>query len=245
MLRLLPLAVVVLALSVSGKAVAQQQTNVANGLSGPLIFDVRRSLPLEPNEPVYKDFYINAGPEAGFKKGVYISVVRPLPIHDPIQNKQQGTLNVPVGHLLVIHVDRGITVARLQDELGDEERPTLEFEGVMVGDKIDLASMTTTAPKRAAPAKKTGFFGATETGAPSAVSQTAPTNVIQEAPQTAKLELKLESTDSASVSAPAAPQAPVQPTQNSSVAPETPATAPVPTQPAALALPVLPTSAET
>lgn len=235
MFRFLPLAVV-LALAVCTGANSHAQssnTTSSNGsLSGPLIFDVRRSMPLEPNEPVYKDFYINAGPEAGFKKGVYIAVVRPIPIHDPIQNKQQGTLNVPVGHLQVIHVDRGITVARMQDELSDEERPTLEFEGVMVGDKIDLGSMTTTAPKRPAPAKKSGFFGAV-----------APT----ETQETAKLEVKLEALDSASVAPAAAPEAqPNAPAQNKpEQKPETPEDGPLPTQPAAQTLPVLPTSAET
>lgn len=113
----------------------------------PYIFDVRRSLPLEPDEPVYHDFYINAGPEAGLKKGQFVSVIRQVPVHDPIQNKQQATLTVSIGKLQIIHVERGITVARLHSELGDDERPTVEFEAVMVGDRIDLGSLTMTAPK--------------------------------------------------------------------------------------------------
>lgn len=113
----------------------------------PVIFDVRRSLPLEPNEPVYHDFYINAGPETGLKKGMYVTVVRQLPVHDPIQNKQQATLNVTVGKLQVLQVEDGLTVARLNSELGDEERPVLEFEAIMIGDKVDLSSATTEAPK--------------------------------------------------------------------------------------------------
>lgn len=120
----------------------------AQNASGPVIFDVRRSLPLEPDEEVTKDFYINAGPESGLKKGVYVSVVRALPIHNPIQNKQQAELNVPVGKLKVIDVQRGITVARLASEMTDDERPTLEFEGIMVGDHIDLGTLTTEAPKK-------------------------------------------------------------------------------------------------
>jgi hypothetical protein len=217
------LAYVALALcACSGSAFAQSS-------NGPLIFDVRRSLPLEPNEPVYKDFYINAGPEAGFKKGVYISVVRPIPVHDPIQNKQQGTLNIPVGHLQVIHVERGITVARLQDELADDERPTLEFEGVMVGDKIDLASMTTTAPKRPnAPKKGGGLFGAKPAAAGTSVanSELAPIVAAPPAVQPAtepKLEVKLEAT-----SGDVALQAsrPLNTTESSSVAPAS-TTAPV------------------
>lgn len=115
--------------------------------NAPVIFDVRRSLPLDPDEPVFHDFYINAGPEAGFRKGVYVSVVRQIPVHDPVQNKQQATLNVTVGRLQIIHVERGIAVGRLHSELGDDERPTLEFEAVMVGDRVDLSSATSEAPK--------------------------------------------------------------------------------------------------
>lgn len=139
-------AVLAVGLSFTTEAFAQN--------SGPYIFDVRRSLPLEPGEPRYHDFYINAGPEAGFRKGSFVSVVRAIPVHDPIQNKQQGTLNIPVGRLHVIHVEKGITVARLHSELGDEERPTVEFEAIMIGDKVDLASITSTDPggkKRARP----------------------------------------------------------------------------------------------
>ena len=120
----------------------------AQSANGPVIFDVRRSLPLEPDEPVTKDFYINVGPESGLKKGVYINVVRAVPVHDPIKNQQQATLNIPVGKVQVIDVQRGITVARLQSELGDDERPTLEFEGVMIGDHVDLGSATMDVPKK-------------------------------------------------------------------------------------------------
>ncbi len=132
------------------------RTEIANAqsASGPVIFDVRRSLPLEPDEEVTKDFYINAGPEAGFKKGLYIAVVRAVPVHDPIKNMQQATLNIPVGKLKVIDVQRGITVARLETELTDEDRPTLEFEGIMVGDRIDTAATTSEQPKKPKPKAK-------------------------------------------------------------------------------------------
>jgi hypothetical protein len=130
-----------------------EQAN-AQAAKGPQIFDVRRSLPLESDEDVVKDFYINVGPESGLKKGVYVSVVRELPIHNPIQNKQQAELLVPVGKLKVIDVQRGITVARLESELSDDERPTLEFEGVMVGDYIDLGTISTDVPKKPKPKLK-------------------------------------------------------------------------------------------
>lgn len=128
-------------------AYAQSSSNL------PTIFDVRRSLPLDPEEEVTHDFYINAGPEAGLKKGVYISVVRSVPVHDPIQNKQQATLNIPIGKLHIIHVEKNIAVGRLQNELTDDERPTVEFEAVMIGDHVDLATMSSDAGKKSRPKK--------------------------------------------------------------------------------------------
>lgn len=113
----------------------------------PTIFDVRKSLPMEPTEPAYHDFYINAGSEAGFKRGQYLPINRALPVHDPIQNKQQAILTVPVGKVLVIHVDRGLTVARLVQELTGAERPTLDYEAIMIGDRVDMKGITTVAPK--------------------------------------------------------------------------------------------------
>lgn len=114
--------------------------------SAPLIFDVRINLPLDPDDQTYHDFYINAGSELGFKKGMFVTVVRPVPVHDPIQNKQQGTLNIAVARLQVIHVERSLTVARLVTEFTDEDRPVLEFESVMIGDRIDPTSMTMEGP---------------------------------------------------------------------------------------------------
>jgi hypothetical protein len=114
--------------------------------ASPAIFDVRRSLPLEPTEPSYHDFYINAGPESGFRKGSYASVVRQISVHDPIQNKQQATMNVIVGYLKIIHVEKNLTIGRLHAQLGNEDRPTLEFEAVMIGDRIDVASISSQPP---------------------------------------------------------------------------------------------------
>ncbi|MDZ4084059.1 MAG: hypothetical protein U1E10_14040 [Bdellovibrionales bacterium] len=123
------------------------QTEGADLREVPTIFDVRKSLPMEPTEPVYHDFYINAGSEAGFKRGQYLPIQRALPVHDPIQNKQQAILTVPVGKVFVIHVDRGLTVARLVQELSGDERPTLDFEAIMIGDRVDMKGISTVAPK--------------------------------------------------------------------------------------------------
>lgn len=144
------------ALFVATQANAQEQTRERSTRDEvPAIFDVRKSLPMEPTEKAYHDFYINAGIEAGFKRGQYLPIRRSLPVHDPIQNKQQAVLTVPVGNVVVIHVDRGLTVARLVQEVGNEDRPTLEFEAIMIGDHVDMKGITTTPPKDAGKKKAT------------------------------------------------------------------------------------------
>lgn len=111
------------------------------------VFDVRKTLPLDPSDPVYYDYYVNAGPEAGLKRGMYVSVVRRTPIHDPVQNKAQATLAVEVAKVQIIHVDRNIGVARLVTEFGSEDRPVMEYESIMIGDTLDLTTVSMDAPK--------------------------------------------------------------------------------------------------
>lgn len=142
------LAVQVL-ISRPAKSDDSEPTSSRGGDGTPVIFDVRRSLPMEPDEPVYHDFYISAGVEAGIKKGQFLPVARQMPVHDPIQNKQQALLTIAVGKLQVIHVERNMAVARLVSELSDDERPTLEYEAVMIGDRVDLRGATMEAPKDA------------------------------------------------------------------------------------------------
>lgn len=155
--RLFVIATVFIAFLTLGLASADAQLRTRDTTAGdetPTIFDVRKSLPMEPNEASYHDFYINAGSEAGFKKGQYLPVQRAIPVHDPVQNKQQAILTIPVGKIVVIHSERNITVARLVTELGDDERPTLEYEAIMIGDRIDMKGISMEAPKEAGKKKK-------------------------------------------------------------------------------------------
>jgi hypothetical protein len=144
--------IIFLALGISSSEAAPRE-NVGSDTT-PTIFDVRKSLPMEPTEPSFHDFYINAGSEAGLKKGQYLPVQRAIPVHDPVQNKQQAILTVPVGKVLVIHVEHGMAVARLVSELGDEDRPTLEYESIMIGDRIDMKGASMETPKDAGKKRK-------------------------------------------------------------------------------------------
>lgn len=183
------------------QAVAQEDSGTRSreiAQEVPTIFDVRKSLPMEPTEPAYHDFYINAGSEAGFKRGQYLPINRALPVHDPIQNKQQAILTVPVGKVFVIHVDRGLTVARLVQELSGDERPTLEYEAIMIGDRVDMKGISTVAPKPSGKKRtENRVIDATDVATDvvieaSAAAQTGPASVqsVQSLPAAPSIDLK-------------------------------------------------------
>ncbi|MBX2994448.1 MAG: hypothetical protein KF681_06495 [Bdellovibrionaceae bacterium] len=102
------------------------------------IIEVRRNIPLADTDPVYKDFYINAGGEAGLKPNLVVSAVRKVNVKDATGTQAFGELLIPVGQLKVIFVQHGIAVAREHKPYGRELYPMLEQTGIMGGDLIDL-----------------------------------------------------------------------------------------------------------
>ncbi len=110
------------------------------------IFEVRKSLPMENSEVAYKDYYINAGNESGLKKGMFINVFRNSTMLDPAKNIAQGSLKIPIAKIQIIQVDKNIAVGRLATQNSNDERPSVEYEAVMIGDRVDLESATMEAP---------------------------------------------------------------------------------------------------
>jgi hypothetical protein len=106
------------------------------------IFDVRRTLRMGDHDPVYHDYYINGGSESGLGTGMVITVTRKLPLYDTYQNHSAGDLHLKVARVKIIHVQKGLAVARLQSEFTRENAPLLEDPFVMVGDSLDLSTAT-------------------------------------------------------------------------------------------------------
>ncbi len=104
------------------------------------IFDVRKNLALSDTEKVYRDFYINGGTEAGLTTGMIITVQRRLPLYDNYLNRSAGDLDLKVAKIKVIHVQKGLSVARLHSEYDRSTSPLLEDNFIMVGDRLDLAA---------------------------------------------------------------------------------------------------------
>lgn len=114
------------------------------------IIDVRRNITLADNDPVYKDFYINAGDGTGLKKNLVVTAVRKLTIRDASGAQAYGEIFVPVGQLKIIAVFNRIAVAREFTLLSRDELPMLEQIGIMTGDRIDLQGsfIDTSKPRR-------------------------------------------------------------------------------------------------
>lgn len=104
------------------------------------IVDVRRNIPLADDAPVYKDFYINAGSEAGLKKNQIVTVFRKLTIRDSSGLVSYGELTIPVGQLKIVAAQSKVAVAREHKLISRDEEPMLEQIGLMSGDQIILGN---------------------------------------------------------------------------------------------------------
>lgn len=112
------------------------------------VFDVRNTLALSDDEPTYKDYYLNAGSERGLKAGMVITVTRSQALYDSYQNKSPGELRVEVGQVKLIHVQKGISVARDYADVSRVSHPILDYDFVMIGDELDLDTITTEAKEK-------------------------------------------------------------------------------------------------
>lgn len=101
------------------------------------VVDIRRNIPLADTEKVYKDFYINAGPAEGMKKGQILTVKRKMSVRDSSGATNVGEIIIPVGELKIIAVYDKVTVARLSKLLERDDLPMLEQTAVMTGDLVE------------------------------------------------------------------------------------------------------------
>ncbi len=106
------------------------------------IFDMRKSLALSDKEPVFRDYYLSRGMESGLRPGMIVTVKRRQPLYDTIHNRSAGDLNLAVARIRIIHVEKGLAVARQHSEFGRQDLPLLEDNFIMIGDEVDLSSAT-------------------------------------------------------------------------------------------------------
>ncbi len=104
------------------------------------VFSVNKTLSMGPKDQVYRDYYLNGGTEEGFRRGMIVTVVRRVPVHDLSRNRALGDLRVPVAKLKLIYVNRAISVGRVDKLIQPTNLPATEFHAVMVGDTISLGN---------------------------------------------------------------------------------------------------------
>jgi len=106
-----------------------------------VVIEVRKKLKLHDSERVYPDFFILGGTKLGLDKGVTVSVVRRVPVHDPLKNASIGDFQVKVADLEIIESDSEKSIGRLIEIDRREARPMLTYDAVMIGDRLDLDTL--------------------------------------------------------------------------------------------------------
>lgn len=151
------------------------------------IIEVRRNIPLADQDPVYRDFYINAGAEAGLKPNMVVTAVRKVSIKDASGTQAFGELLVPVGQLKVIFVQNRIAVAREYKLLSRDDLPMIDQTGLMTGDQIDIkgAFIDNRKPSAKTTSQKETTPSGPETATAVASAETAGA-VAQASPETAE-----------------------------------------------------------
>lgn len=101
------------------------------------IVDVHRNITLSDEDPIYKDFYLNAGEGSGLKKNLVVNVKRRITVKDS-NSKNVGDFETTVGQLRIIQVDAKVAVAREYKLFSRDEEAMIEQIGLMTGDRVDL-----------------------------------------------------------------------------------------------------------
>jgi len=106
-----------------------------------VIIQVRKKIKLHPRERVNKDYFVRGGQSLGLVPGTQVEVVRRLAVHDPFINSSIGDFFIKVAEVEIIYADHEKSIARLISLDRNAHRPMLQFDSVMVGDRLNLSSL--------------------------------------------------------------------------------------------------------
>lgn len=94
---------------------------------------------MKSGDTQYKDIYVNAGSNNGLRIGMQLEVMRKMPAYDNINSKLFGDTPVKIARLRLIHVGKGISVARILKYYEKENTAQTGNDSVMIGDVIEVA----------------------------------------------------------------------------------------------------------
>lgn len=104
------------------------------------VIEIRKNLQLSSTEPVYTDYYLNAGNDLSIKPGTTFVIYRRVNVIDRLGTNQGRSLALPVGKIKIIYVAKDLSVARVEKMEENKNTPILEHRGVMLGDLINVGS---------------------------------------------------------------------------------------------------------
>ena len=102
------------------------------------VFDIKKTIPLDSHQKIYKDFYVNLGADQGAKPGSILAVYRRQGVVDYYRNTLHEDLLIPVAHMKVIQAGKTMSVARVESITSSKQIPVVEFNGIMMGDRVEL-----------------------------------------------------------------------------------------------------------
>lgn len=106
------------------------------------IVKIKKNLQLDNKDPVYKDYFINAGTDNGIKSNMSFEVFRKEAINDQYQSSSRGgTILLPVGRIKIIYSQTKLSVGRLLSLNKAKSSPLIDTQGFMVGDVLNLESV--------------------------------------------------------------------------------------------------------
>ena len=112
-----------------------------------VVISVHQELPLSNHDSSPKDLYINAGSSNGLKKGIYLDLLRRIPLYDRRVSKTQTDTWFPYARAQVIHVDHQYSIARIAETAPSEITPQSAYLGSAVGDRIQISKNQSSSTK--------------------------------------------------------------------------------------------------
>jgi hypothetical protein len=107
------------------------------------VFDIKKTLPLHGKQQTFRDYYVNLGSKDGAKAGSILAVYRRQGVVDYYRNVLHDDLLVPVAHMKIIMAQKTMSVARVESLTSAKQIPVVEFNAVMMGDRVELVVLQT------------------------------------------------------------------------------------------------------
>lgn len=102
------------------------------------IVNVKRNIQLSEADPVYRDYYINAGEDSGLKKNMVVTVERKTAPKDAQGANSFGDIKIPIAQIKIIAVYKSLTIAREFKLISRKDQPVVDQVGIQVGDLVTL-----------------------------------------------------------------------------------------------------------